>query len=189
MAQEPKKPQPLSSAAEGDTRGSRRKGQAAQRTVDEGQIELLRRQYRSLTGKAAHASVPRFVLARAVAYERQVREHGGLSPRVFSALAAAARQELGPPGRNITSSEAGSLVAPPGIRPGTILVREHQNVVHRVTALETGFSWNGRTFTSLSAAARAITGVRWNGRRFFGLQEKATRAAANSSEEQDNIAP
>ena len=178
MAQEPKKPQPLSCAAEGDTRGSRRKGQAAQRTVDEGQIELLRRQYRSLTGKAAHASVPRFVLAHIVAYERQVREHGGLSPRVLSALSAAARQELGPPGRNITSSEAGSLVASPGIRPGTILVREHQNVVHRVIALETGFSWNGRTFTSLSAAARAITGVRWNGRRFFGLQEKATRAAA-----------
>ena len=140
MAQERKKPQPLSSAAEGDTRGSRRKGQAAQRTVDEGQIELLRRQYRSLTGKAAHASVPRFVLARAVAYERQVREHGGLSPRVLSALAAVAKEELGPPGRNITSSEAGSLVASPGIRPGTILVREHQNVVHRVIALETGFS-------------------------------------------------
>src|SRR6476659_8905709 len=178
MAQEPKKPQPLSSAAEGDTRGSRRKGQAAQRTLDEGQIELLRRQYRSLTGKAAHASVPRFVLARAVAYERQVREHGGLSRRVLSALSAVAKEELGSPGRNITSSEAGSLVAPPGLRPGTILVREHQNVVHRVIAIEKGFSWNGRTFASLSAAARAITGVRWNGRRFFGLQEKATRAAA-----------
>jgi DUF2924 family protein len=186
MAQEPKKPQPLSSAAEGDTRGSRRKGQAAQRTVDEGQIELLRRQYRSLTGKATHASVPRFVLARAVAYERQVREHGGLSPRVLSALAAVAKEDLGPPGRNITSSEAGSLV---GIRPGTILVREHQNVLHRVIALETGFSWNGTTFTSLSAAARAITGVRWNGRRFFGLQEKRLVRLAKSSKEQDKVAP
>jgi hypothetical protein len=116
--------------------------------------------------------VPRFVLARTVAYERQVREHGGLSPRVLSALAAAAKQELDPPGRNITSAERASLVGSVGIRPGTILVREHQNVLHRVTALETGFSWNGRTFASLSAAARAITGVRWNGRRFFGLQEK-----------------
>ena len=99
------------------------------------------------------------------------------------------RQELGPPGRNITSSEAGSLVASPGIRPGTILVREHQNVVHRVTALETGFSWNGRTFASLSAAARAITGVRWNGRRFFGLQEKRLVRLPKSSKEQDKVAP
>src|SRR6186997_2657561 len=100
MAQEPQKPQPLSSAAEGDTRVSRPKP----RTPDDGQIQLLRRQYRSLTGKAAHASVPRVVLARAVAYERQVREHGGLSRRVLSALAAVAKEELGPPGRKITSS-------------------------------------------------------------------------------------
>jgi hypothetical protein len=187
VAQEPKKPQPLSSAAESDTRVSRRKAEAAQRAVDEAQIELLRRQYRSLTGKAAHPSVPRFVLARAVAYERQAREHGGLSPRVLSALAAVAKQELGPPGRN-TSAE-GSLVDFLSIRPGTILVREYQNVVHRVIALETGFSWKGRTFASLSAAARAITGVRWNGRRFFGLQEKPLVRLPKSSKEQDKVAP
>jgi hypothetical protein len=113
VAQERKKPQPLSSAAESETRPSRRQPEAVQRTLDEGQIAALRRQYRSLTGKAAHASLPRFVLARAVAYERQVREHGGLSPRVLSALAAVAKEDLGPPGRNITSSETGSLVASP----------------------------------------------------------------------------
>jgi hypothetical protein len=186
VAQERKKLQPLASAAESETRVSRRKGEAVQRTLDEGQIDLLRRQYRSLTGKAADPSVPRFVLARAVAYERQVREHGGLSPRVLSALAAVAKEELGP--RNIISSEAGSLVASPAIRPGTILVREYQNVLHRVTALETGFSWNGRTFASLSAAARAITGVRWNGRRFFGLQEKRLVRLPKSSKEQDKVA-
>ena len=189
MAQDGQKAQPLSSAADSETRVSRRGPEAALRTLDDGKIELLGRQYRSLTGKAAHTSLPRFVLARAVAYERQVREHGGLSPRVLSALAAVAKEDLGPPGRNITSSEAGSLVASSGIRPGTILVREHQNVVHRVTAIETGFSWNGRTFTSLSAAARAITGVRWNGRRFFGLQEKRLVRLPKSSKEQDKVAP
>jgi hypothetical protein len=68
-------------------------------------------------------------------------------------------------------------------------VREHQNVLHRVTALETGFSWNGRTFASLSAAARAITGVRWNGRRFFGVQEKPLVRLPKSSKEQDKVAP
>lgn len=189
MAQERKKPQPLSCAAESETRLSRRQPEAVQRTLDEGQIAALRRQYRSLTGRVAHASVPRFVLARAVAYERQVREHGGLSPRVLSALATVAKQELGSPGQNITSAEAASLVGLVGIRPGTILVREHQNVVHRVIAIETGFSWNGRTFTSLSAAASAITGVRWNGRRFFGLQEKPLVRLPKSRKEQDKVAP
>jgi hypothetical protein len=71
------------------------------------------------------------------------------------------------------------------IRPGTILVREHRNVLHRVTALESGFSWNGRTFASLSAVARAVTGVRWNGPRFFGLQAQTRAHVSGSSKERD----
>src|SRR6186997_590303 len=92
----------------------------------------------------------------------QVREHGEMPARVVSALTAVAKGQLGPSGRTSRRSEAASLVESPRIRPGTILVREHQNVMHQVTALENGFSWNGKTFTSLSAVARAITGVRWN---------------------------
>jgi hypothetical protein len=75
------------------------------------------------------------------------------------------------------------------IRPGTILVREHQNVLHRVTALESGFSWNGRTFASLSAVARAITGVRWNGPRFFGLQAKSLGHVSEGSKERPRAGP
>jgi hypothetical protein len=55
----------------------------------------------------------------------------------------------------------------------------------RVTALESGFSWNGRTFASLSAVARAITGVRWNGPRFFGLQENTRGQLSKSSKERN----
>jgi hypothetical protein len=36
-----------------------------------------------------------------------------------------------------------------------------------------GFSWNGKTYPSLSKVAFAITGSRWNGPRFFGLRDKA----------------
>jgi hypothetical protein len=38
--------------------------------------------------------------------------------------------------------------------------------------LDKGFAWNGRTFASLSAVAKAITGTNWNGQRFFGLDRK-----------------
>jgi hypothetical protein len=170
-----KQPQPALSSAESETRGGRLKLEIAQAHVKDGQFELLRRQYRSLTGKAVHPSVPRFLLARAVAYERQSREYGDLPARVVSALAALSKDQLGPPGRITRRSEAGGLVGTPRILPGTILVREHQNVLHRVTALEHGFSWNGKTFASLSAVARAITGVRWNGPRFFALQDSTRR--------------
>ena len=45
--------------------------------------------------------------------------------------------------------------------------------MHRVMVMEDGYAWSGRTFSSLSAVAKAITGTNWNGHRFFGLQEKS----------------
>lgn len=43
------------------------------------------------------------------------------------------------------------------LRPGMTLVREHAGVLHRVAVMADGFVWNGQTFGSLSAAARAIS--------------------------------
>jgi hypothetical protein len=186
MREERKKPQPARASADGESR-VRDEGERLESEADAAQLNLLRRQYRSLTGKPVHPSVPRFLLARAVAYERQVREHGDLSARVISALAVVGNQELGRPGEP-PAGPAPNRVAPM-IRPGTILVREHQNVLHRVTALESGFSWNGRTFASLSAVARAITGVRWNGPRFFGLQAKSLGHVSEGSKERHQAGP
>jgi hypothetical protein len=103
-----KQPQPALSSAESETRGGRPKLEITQTGVEGGQFHLLRRKYRSLTGKAVHPSVPRFLLARAVVYERQVREYGDLPARVVSALAAVAKDQLGPRGRTTRRSEAGS---------------------------------------------------------------------------------
>jgi hypothetical protein len=38
--------------------------------------------------------------------------------------------------------------------------------------LDEGFAWNGKSFGSLSAVAKAMTGTNWNGQRFFGLDRK-----------------
>jgi Protein of unknown function (DUF2924) len=43
--------------------------------------------------------------------------------------------------------------------------------------LADGFSWNGKTYRSLSKVAFAITGSRWSGPRFFGLRDKPAPAA------------
>ena len=55
---------------------------------------------------------------------------------------------------------------------GTVLTREWGGQHHRVTVLEAGFVWSGRTYSSLSEIAKAITGTKWNGPRFFGLRGK-----------------
>ena len=60
-----------------------------------------------------------------------------------------------------------------GLRPGALLAREWRGKLERVTALEQGFTWNDKTYGSLSQVAKAITGTNWNGHRFFGLRSAA----------------
>jgi hypothetical protein len=69
------------------------------------------------------------------------------------------------------------------LKPGTILVREHEGVLHQVAAVNGGFAWNETTYRSLSEVARAITGTNWNGPRFFGLREKAKPAGSTPAPE------
>ena len=53
---------------------------------------------------------------------------------------------------------------------GTRLLREWQGRTHRVTVVDAGFEYDGRSWRSLSAIAHAITGTRWSGPLFFGLR-------------------
>jgi hypothetical protein len=64
------------------------------------------------------------------------------------------------------------------LRPGTVLGREWYGHMQRVTVLADGFSWNGKTYPSLSKTAFAITGTRWNGPKFFGLRAKSSKETA-----------
>jgi hypothetical protein len=60
--------------------------------------------------------------------------------------------------------------------PGTVLERAHEGGMVRVTVLEHGFEYAGRTYGSLSAVARAATGTRWDGLLFFRLKAYAKRS-------------
>jgi len=65
----------------------------------------------------------------------------------------------------------GSIVSDPNprIRPGARLVREWRGRTHTVVVTEEGFEYVGKTYSSLSKIAQAITGAHWSGPRFFGL--------------------
>jgi len=56
------------------------------------------------------------------------------------------------------------------IKAGAVLVRKWKGHSHRVSVLDEGFTYEGKTYDSLSVIARLITGTRWNGPRFFGLR-------------------
>ena len=55
---------------------------------------------------------------------------------------------------------------------GTVLIREHEGVEHRVTVTHDGmFEYRGQKYRSLSMVAFVITGTRWSGPLFFGLRK------------------
>ena len=66
------------------------------------------------------------------------------------------------------------------LTPETVLVREWDRQSQRVMVMADGFTWNGRSYDSLSKVAYAITGTKWNGPRFFGLRDKEDRSAVDA---------
>jgi hypothetical protein len=54
--------------------------------------------------------------------------------------------------------------------PGTVLTRSYKGRHVAVTVMANGtFDYDGQTYNSLSAIAKAVTGSHWNGHLFFGL--------------------
>jgi hypothetical protein len=132
---------------------------------------VLRKRWRSLLRTSAPRNLSRSLLIRIIAWREQVNAVGDLDKASLSILEAAVSK---------VAAVASSSCADSQLRPGVVLVREHAGILHRVAVLADGFAWNGKTFCSLSAVARAITGVNWNGPRFFGLDRSDAKPVLQS---------
>jgi hypothetical protein len=146
----------------------------------------LRAMFAALFGHVS-SSHNRTYLTRKIQYRLQELAEGcSISERVKTRLAALAetsslRQHAKRTIR-LTPEEIASVPIPKGSSPphprrdprvpsiGTVLQREHDGKVHKVTIAAEGFGYQGRYFTSLSTIAKQITGSIWNGFVFFGLQ-------------------
>jgi hypothetical protein len=125
----------------------------------------LRARWSRLYGRVAPTSFRRKFLAKGIAYQMQVQQHGGLPEAIKRRL-----RDIAQAAGNGTFDAA---MVGPRIKPGTRLVRTWHGQTHAVTALDAGFAWNGETYSSLSSIAKAITGTNWNGWTFFGLKGAA----------------
>jgi hypothetical protein len=111
----------------------------------------------------------RFLESR-LAYRIQELAYGGLKPETIERLRAIAEDiDGGDPTKRRRLAKNRPIA-------GTRLVREWQGIEHSVTVLDDGFEYQGRSYQSLSAIARAITGTRWNGWIFWGLKNQRGRA-------------
>jgi Protein of unknown function (DUF2924) len=129
----------------------------------------LRARWHTVFRRRAPAHLPRHLLFRILAYRLQADRFGDLD--------ADSRRRLDRLGSGSADS-MDRLVADLNrtrteLTPGTLLTREWDGHLQRVTVLADGFVWNGQTYRSLSKVAFAITGSRWNGPRFFGLRDKS----------------
>lgn len=133
-------------------------------------LDLLRKRWRIVLGRAAPPQLPPKLMARILAWKMQVQEAGdlGTAHRELLDRAFFGRKESQP----ITAETP--TQQPKALRTGTVLAREYAGVLHRVTVLPDGaFGWREKTYRSLSEVARAITGTNWNGPRFFGFKTKS----------------
>jgi hypothetical protein len=122
--------------------------------------------WRTYLGGSMPKLLPKFLQSRMLAYRLQVQQTGGLSKMACRFLDQAAI--------DLEAGREPSLPYPAEqrLKPGIVIVREHNGVHQRVMVLDEGFAWNGKSFGSLSAVAKAMTGTNWNGQRFFGLDRK-----------------
>src|SRR5437870_4059993 len=117
-------------------------------------LDALRRRWRAVFGRTPPTALSKDLLGRMIACRLQEQAFGGLDRESLRFLDSLARHG-GSPRRQL--------------KPGTVLVRDHQGQRHTVTVAPEGFDWQGTTYPSLSAIARAITGTAWSGPRFFAL--------------------
>ena len=120
------------------------------------------------------AGLPRSLLSRLLAYRLQADVHGDLSPSVQRFFDRVGKEIAA--GNKSPDLQFGDRFR---LKPGTVLVREHDGAEHQVMVLAEGFAWNGQVHKSLSAVATAITGTRWNGHRFFGLDSSKTKIVSH----------
>jgi hypothetical protein len=135
-------------------------------------IAQLRSRWHTVFGRRPPPHLPRHLLFRTLAYRLQADRFGDLDD--------ASRHLLDhPDSPEKAGQNAAHLIRHiADVRPGTSLSREWNGRLERVAVRTEGFTWNGKTYPSLSQVALAITGTRWNGPRFFGLRGKPSKDAS-----------
>ena len=136
-------------------------------------IVELRRRYRELFQNGPPKAFGPDLLRRSIAQRIQERAYGGLSASTRRLLDQLVKAAIAKPDAR--------LDLPRRIKPGSELVRAWNRRTYRVTVLEKGFAYEGKTFASLSEIATSITGTKWNGPRFFGLRSTKSDIGKNDA--------
>ena len=133
-------------------------------------VTELRARWHTVFRRRAPPHLPRHLLFRVLAYRLQADRLGELdadSRRLLNRIGSRWSEGINRLAADFNRPRT-------ELRPGTLLTREWDGHPQRVMVLADGFSWNGKTYPSLSKVAFAMTGTRWSGPRFFGLDKPSS---------------
>src|SRR5262245_5442832 len=132
-------------------------------------LQGLRARWRTSVGQNAPIHLARHLLFAMLAYRLQSETMGDLDAATVRFLK---HVDLAPSKQAAVPLTQAFERRTRNLSPGTVLTRDWSGRHHRVTVIDQGFVWEGRTYSSLSEIAKSITGTKWNGPRFFGLRDK-----------------
>jgi Protein of unknown function (DUF2924) len=146
-------------------------------------VGRLRERYAEVFGEPTN-TFNRPWLVRRIAWRLQERAEGGLSDRAkkrAEEIADDADLRIIPPRPSANAPAARDAMPDPApLDPrlplaGTVLTRPYKGGVLQVHVLADGFEYDGATYGSLSAVAKAATGSHCNGFAFFSLAGKGAK--------------
>jgi hypothetical protein len=155
-------------------------------------VAALRQKYLEVFGEPSRSGNKAYLFKK-LAWRIQSLAEGGLSERARRRAEELARdadvRTTVPRPPKVTADAAARtvvLAAPCSAGrdrlpiPGTVLTRTYRGKHVAVTVLQDGFEFEGHTYKSLSAIAKAVTGSHWNGYLFFGLT-KGTNSCSDET--------
>jgi len=123
---------------------------------------MLKQLWKELFNETAPRQKRDYLIPR-LAWRIQELAYGGLKPKTQAEIDRLVRSNKPITAQSLKNSSRLQIAV------GTQLIRDYKGVEYQVTVTRNGFELDGKTYKSLSEAARVITGTRWSGPVFFGL--------------------
>ena len=121
-------------------------------------------------GAAPPSTLSARLMRLVLAWGMQTEEQSGETPALRRQWQAIMSRRA----EGASAEAAVSGLAPAPVPEGTRILKSWAGETHEVIVSDEGVAWNGTTYSSLSAVARAMTGTPRNGPKFFGLRETAS---------------
>ncbi|SLN54780.1 hypothetical protein PEL8287_02942 [Roseovarius litorisediminis] len=137
--------------------------------LEEADAAALRQIWRETRGTAPPKTLTARLMRLSLAWEVQAVSEGVESARDRKSWQRIMRA------RSVPVRQAGGPGVPrTAVSEGTRILKAWGATTHEVLITgDGGATWNGQSYSSLSAVARAMTGTNRNGPKFFGLREGA----------------